>query len=500
MVAKEKTLAIPEAVGSITDALQRAGFSAYLVGGCVRDLLRGAKPRDWDVATDARPEQIQELFPHTYYENRFGTVGVVHDDIEDETLRHVEVTTFRLEHTYSDLRHPDAVAFSDNLEDDLKRRDFTVNAMALAVPEGNRTADAAALVDPHGGYEDLKNTTIRAVGAPEERFGEDALRMLRAVRLAIELDFTIARQTGEAIQKTAQQIAKIAMERVRDELVRILVSAQPKRGFELLHDTKLLAHIIPELEEGIGTAQNQAHAFDVWEHSLRSLQAAADKSWGLELRLAALLHDVAKPATRRHDEKKRDWSFHGHEVVGAKVTRAVLRRLRFPNETVETVVKLVRWHMFFSDPEQITLSAVRRMIRNVGRERIWNLMSVRVADRIGTGRPKEQPYRFRKYQSMIEEALRDPVSVGMLAIDGSAIMELSGESPGPKIGWVLHALLEEVLDDPKQNTREELAARARELLALPEDKLRSLGEAGATKKEHEEELELKKIRKRYCVE
>lgn len=492
-------ITIPEEVSHITDTLQNAGFEAYLVGGCVRDLLREKTPKDWDITTNATPEEVQELFEHTYYENRFGTVGVVNDETEDETLKHVEVTTYRLESSYSDQRHPDKVVFSKNLEDDLKRRDFTMNALALAVPKGKRSTTLKHLVDPHNGLTDIHNKQIKAVGTPEERFREDALRMLRAVRFATELDFIITRETGEAIQKTAQQIDKIAKERIREELVKIIMSDNPERGFELLHDLKLLAYIVPELEEAIGVEQNQAHTYTVWEHLLKSLQAAAEKGWGLELRLTALLHDIAKPRTREHDPKKDDWSFHGHEVVGARMTHEILKHLRFPNETIKTVRKLVRWHMFFSDPDEISLSAVRRMIRNVGKERIWDLMNVRIADRVGTGRPKEQPYRFRKYQSMIDEALRDPVSVGMLALDGEDIMQLTGEKPGPKIGWVLHALLEEVLDDPSKNTKKYLEKRALELVKLPKNKLKELGEAGKEKQLEEEERELKKIRDRYWV-
>jgi len=491
---------IPEEVGMVTDTLQKAGFKAFLVGGCVRDLIRGSAPKDWDITTDAEPEKVQDLFEHTYYENRFGTVGVVNDDTEDETLKHIEVTTHRLESNYSDQRHPDKIVFSKNLEDDLKRRDFTMNAIALSVPEGKREVSKSDLVDPHKGHEDILNKTVRAVGSPDERFGEDALRMLRAVRLATELGFVVARETGEAIQKMAQQIDKIANERIRSEFERIIMSDNPKQGLELLHDLKLLSHIIPELEEGIGTDQNQAHSYDVWEHSLRSVQATADKGWELEIRLAALMHDIGKPRTRRHDEKKNDWSFHGHEVVGARIARSILKRLRFSNITLNKVVKLVRWHMFFSDPEQITMSAVRRMIRNVGPENIWDLMNIRVADRVGTGRPKEQPYRFRKYQSMIEEALHDPVSVVSLAIDGSDLMKVTEEKPGPKIGWILHALLEEVLDDPQKNTKEYLENKALELAKLPEKELKQRGKAGMEKREEREEREVEKIRKRYFVD
>lgn len=500
---------ISQEVATISDTLQQAGFEAYLVGGCVRDILRGVTPKDWDITTNAKPEEIEKLFPHTFYENQFGTVGVVSDEAEDERVKTVEITTYRLESTYSDARHPDAVTFSSNLEDDLKRRDFTMNAIALHLPTGVRDVTEFAtspsdskghLVDLFGGIKDIHERTIRAVGDANERFAEDALRMLRAVRFAGELDCSVSRETANAIKKTAQNIEKIAQERIRDEFTKIIMSPHPKYAFELAHELGLLHYILPELEWGIDVKQNQAHKYGVWEHLLRALQATADKEWKLEVRLAALFHDIAKPPTRAWDEKKQDWSFHGHEVVGARVAKKALQRLRFSNEIINTVYKLVRWHMFFSDTEQITHAAVRRLIRNVGQENVWDLMNLRVADRVGTGRPKEKPYRFRKYQAMIEEVSRDPVSVGMLKIDGKRVMDVARETPGPKIGWVLHALLEEVIEDPAKNTENYLENRAIDLVKLPERALRKLGEAGKERKEEVEEQEVKEIRSRHWVE
>lgn len=250
--------------------------------------------------------------------------------------------------------------------------------------------------------------TIRAVGKAEDRFAEDALRMLRAIRLSAELNFTIDPEALAGIAKNASTLANISRERVRDEFVKIVMSDAPMQALYIAQKVGILTHIIPELEEGIGCMQNQAHAFDVFEHSLRSLQHAADKKWPLTVRIAALLHDIGKPRTRAHDSKKNDWSFHGHEVVGAKMTKKILENLHLSKEISNEVVTLVRWHMFFSDPDEITLSAVRRTIANVGQEKIWNLLNLRICDRIGTGRPKEQPFRLRKYTSMVEEALRDP--------------------------------------------------------------------------------------------
>lgn len=483
---------IPAEVTRVTEGLEKAGFEAYIVGGCVRDLLLGRIPRDWDVTTNATPEAIQAAFEHTYYTNEFGTVGVVNDATTDERLRVVEVTPYRLEGEYSDARRPDDVVFSQKIEDDLKRRDFTINAIAYSLSTGK-------LLDLYGGIKDMQTRLIRAVGEPEERFREDALRIMRAVRLAAELDFAIEQGTAEAMARSAQRLALISKERIRDEFVRILESKEPLKALFLSQRLGILGHIAPELEEGIGVDQNQAHSFDVFEHNLRTLQHAADKDWPFIVRLAALFHDVAKPKTRRWSEEKRDWTFHGHEVVGARMTKKALENLKFPRETTDLVSTLVRWHMFFSDPDKVTLSAVRRIVANVGKEHIWDLINLRICDRIGTGRPKEQPFRLRKYQAMIEQAMRDPISVGMLKIDGRKIMEM-GEKPGPRIGWALHALLEEVLEDPSKNTEEYLETKTRELLGLGDKELRMLGEKAKETKEEAEQSEIKDIKKKYFVD
>lgn len=492
-MSKNPAFSIPKEVSHVTKTLEKADFEAFLVGGCVRDLLLEKTPKDWDITTNATPEQIQELFEDTFYENDYGTVGVVQENVSHETLKVIEVTPYRLESEYSNARHPDSVAFSDTIEDDLKRRDFTVNAIGYSVSKGH-------IVDPYKGQEDLGKKTLRAVGNPSERFNEDALRILRAIRLSAELGFTIEPKTMQAMEEHAPQLAKISKERIRDEFVRILLSNEPMVALGMAQKLGILQFITSELERGIGIEQNQAHKFDVFEHNMRTLQHAADKNWSLDLRLAGLFHDVSKPETRRFSKEKNDWTFYNHEVVGARVANRVLKDLRFPKETVEKVTKLVRWHMFFSDPDQITLSAVRRTIRNVGQENIGDLLDLRICDRIGTGRPKEQPFRFRKYKSMVEEALRDPITVGMLKIDGSRLMEISHETPGPKIGFVLHALLEEVLDDPQKNTVEYMEKRALELIQLPEAELKALGEKGKEKQEKLESEEVEKLRKKYYVE
>ena len=483
---------IPKEISQITEVLENAGFEAYIVGGCVRDLLINKTPKDWDITTNAKPEDTKRLFENTFYNNDYGTVGVVNKNTKEESLKVVEVTPYRLESEYSDARRPDYVEFSDSIEHDLHRRDFTINAMARSVSKGH-------LIDLYKGQEDLKKGIVRAVGDPDIRFGEDALRILRAIRISAELGFKIEEKTKNSIKKDAKMLEKIAKERIRDEFVRIIMSDRPMEAIELTRELGVLQFIAPELEEGIGIEQNKAHAFTVWEHSLRAIKYSADKKYPLEIRLSALFHDIGKPATRRWSSEKNDWTFHGHDVVGEKMTKKILERLKFSKKQIEKIVKLVRWHLFFSDTEQITLSAVRRMVRNVGEENIWGLMDVRESDRIGMGRPKANPYRLRKYKSMVEEALRDPISVKMLKIDGDKIMEVIQETPGPKIGYILHAILEEVLENPKLNTIEELENMAKKLAKLNENELKKLGEKGKLKKDKLEEKEIENLRDKHWV-
>lgn len=483
---------IPKEVADIADVLEKAGYEAYLVGGCVRDLLIGKEPKDWDITTNAHPDAIKELFTETYHNNDFGTVGVVNEFATDERIKVVEVTPYRAESEYTDSRRPGQVTFGVTLEEDLTRRDFTVNAIAYRLSDEK-------IVDLFDGQGDIKRKCLRAVGEAPLRFKEDALRLMRAVRLAVELDFTIEAETMAALGENAANLGNISKERIRDEFSRILLSKSPMQGIVFLEKLGLLPYVLPELLEGIGIEQNQAHAFDVYEHLLRTLQHAADKDFTFEIRLAALLHDIGKPASRRWSDEKKDWTFYGHEVIGAKMAKKILNDLKFSRETSEIVVTFVRWHMFFSDPEQITLSAVRRTITNVGVERIFDLLNLRMCDRIGSGRPKEQPFRFRKYRSMVEEALRDPISVKMLKIDGARLMEVAGEKPGPKLGHTLAALLEEVLDDPSLNTEEYLEKRALELIHLPAEELESKGKEGRDKRNEEEAAAIRELRRKNDV-
>ena len=482
---------IPKEIKIVSDGLREAGYEAYLVGGCVRDLILGLEPKDWDITTNATPEQIQAVFPNSFYENDFGTVGVKTESGNPRT-EIVEVTPYRTESEYSDKRRPDKVEFGASLLEDLARRDFTVNALALDDSKGQ-------IIDPYDGQKDIKDKLVRAVGNAAERFNEDALRMLRAVRFVAELNFGIDGDTAESISKNSEHLSLVSCERIRDEFTRILNSSQPMNALVLAHKLGILEFISPNLVRAIGVEQNQAHSYDVFEHIMRTVQHAADKNFAIEVRLAALFHDISKPETRRPSDGESDWSFHGHEVVGSRETRKVLENLHFPRGTIDKVVKLVRWHMFFSDPEQITLSAVRRMIKNVGEENIQDLLNLRMCDRIGTGRPKEQPFRFRKYKAMVDQALRDPISVGMLKTDGIRIMDKFHEKPGPRIGYILNALLEEVLDNPDLNTEEYLDKKTEELLKLPEGELAELGKSGKERRETEESEEIKHILEKHGV-
>ncbi len=483
-----KSMNVPDEVIAVSKALAEAGFEAYLVGGCVRDILLDREPKDWDVATDARPEEIQKIFPDTVYENAFGTVGIKTAS-EDSRCKVIEVTTYRIEGKYTDKRHPDEVKFASNIEDDLSRRDFTVNAMAMDM-KGD-------VLDPFGGRRDLDARVVRTVGAPEERFSEDALRLMRAVRFAVELDFEIELNTRRAIEKLAGGLEAIAKERVRDELSKILMTRDAAKGIILLEELDLLRYVLPELREGIGVGQNKHHIYTVFEHNVRALDYTARENYSLEVRMASLLHDVGKPKSKRGEGP--DSTFYQHEYIGAKMAVRMLDRLRYPRDFVERVAHLVRMHMFYYDTGVISPAGVRRFVARVGPENIDDLLKVREADRIGSGVKKAMPYRLRHLLFMIEKVKRDPLSPKMLALRGDDLMPLLGIPQSPRVGWILNALLEEVLDDPARNEKDYLATRAKELNALSDDGLKELfAHAQEKKREAEEEAE-GEIKKRHRV-
>ena len=521
---------IPTEVTNILDKLNKSGFEAYVVGGCVRDLLlarqsprlAGAfgeaqvgdggdqKPKDWDIATNALPEQIQKIFPDSFYANKFGTV-TVKTDSSDETLKEIEITTYRVDAKYSDKRHPDSVCFTRNLEEDLARRDFTINAIALMEIKNQKSK--IKIIDLFNGQEDLKNGRIRAVGKPEERFNEDALRMLRAVRFAVELSsvkqsFTIEEKTQRAIQKNAGLLQIIAKERIRDELEKIIMSTKPDEGILMLRDLGLLKFIIPELEKGIGMTQNRHHIYTIFEHAILSLKFAArpakfyegkfggvNKKYNLVVRLAALLHDIAKPQAKRGEGL--DSTFYNHDIMGAKIAVRILERLHFSREIIERAANLVRHHMFVYDVGAVTEAGVRRLLRRAGPENIGDLLALRIADRLGSGVPKAQPYRLRHFQYMIEKVQHDAISVKMLKINGRDIMEILKIEPGPKIGAILDVLLAEVIENPEKNEKKYLAQRAKALNEIDSSQLRQMAKEKIEEKKEEEN---KIIKDKYWVE
>lgn len=481
---------IPKEIISIVETLEGAGFEAYAVGGCVRDLLLGRKPSDWDITTNAYPEEIQKLFPDSIYENAFGTVSVFPKNVSDETLKMVEVTPYRIESHYTDKRHPDKVEFGTRLGDDLARRDFTINALALNV----RTDD---ITDLFQGKKDFKESLIRAVGNAEERFEEDGLRIMRALRIAAELGFAIEAETERAMRKKASLLRFISKERIRDECTKIILSAKPHETFEKMRELGVLKLIVPEVEEGYGVGQNKHHIYTVWEHNLNALKHASSKHWSLVVRMAALLHDVGKPRAKRGDGP--DSTFYGHEIIGAKMTEMILSRLKYSNEFTDDVARLVRYHLFYYNVDEVGEASVRRLIRKVGPENMEDLIKVRICDRIGSGVPKAEPYKLRHFRFIIDKLSRDPISVKMLKIDGNSLMEIAGISPGPKVGALLNILLEDVLDDPKRNTKKYLTERVKALSAMKEKELKKLADEAKNKSSALENEKVAEIKKKHWV-
>jgi tRNA nucleotidyltransferase (CCA-adding enzyme) len=442
---------IPAHVIPILETLWAAGHNGYVVGGALRDALLGRPATDWDVATDARPEQLLSLFPGAHYENRFGTVLV-----PVEPGRAVEVTTFRRDIEYRDRRRPDRVEFSDSLGEDLARRDFTVNALAYG---RDGAGSDLRLVDPAGGRADLAARLIRAVGDPAARFDEDALRLLRAVRLATQLDFEIEPATLAALRAAAQHAGTVSSERVGQELRKMLAVPQPSRGFRTLAETGLLAPLFPLLARQVGVEQQKGPGVDLWEHTLRTLDAAARLVPGDEtLAMAALFHDCGKPETWA------DGHFLGHDDVGARRASDLLRRMAVPRREAEPVVDLVRWHMFGYE-SRWTDAAVRRLIQKVGRETLPRLLMLREADNLGSGEPADAGGVDELRERIAAELERGvPLSTRELAVDGHDLRDAVGIPPGPLLGAILDRLLEAVIADPARNDRETLLADVRSWL------------------------------------
>lgn len=482
---------IPKEVQETIKKLEKSGFEAYIVGGCVRDLLMenppAGGPKDWDVATNAQPAEIQKLFPDSFYENEFGTVGIkvkkfLPNGNSEREHDVVEATTFRVESKYSDRRRPDEIKFAKTLEEDLGRRDFTINALALKINGKN-----IEIIDPFEGQKDLKNKIIRAVGRPDERFNEDSLRMMRAIRFYAQLNFSIEKKTETAIKKNAKNLKFVSLERIKDELEKIILSDNASEGINMLHETELLEYIIPELEKGVGIKQNRHHIYTIYQHSLLSLKHCPSQK--LEVRLAALLHDIAKPQTKRGEGEFA--TFYNHDHVGAKITEKILTRLRFSSEIIKKVKLLVDQHMFYYNPEEVGESSVRRLIQKVGLENMQDLIDLRIADRLGSGVPKAKPYKLRHLEYVIEKVSRDAVSVKMLKINGSDLMKELGIKPGPKIGAILDVLLSEVIEDASKNNKKYLLEQAKKLDKIDLEKLRLLSKEKIEEKKEEEDKEIK---------
>lgn len=440
---------IPLDVRAILERLWSAGFEAYIVGGSLRDLLLGRPVKDWDIATSARPEETATLFPGSVHENRFGTVSVR----QGETV--CEVTTFRREHVYADHRRPERVEFGVDLEEDLARRDFTMNALAWGGHGRGRESEERRLHDPFDGEADLRAGRIRAVGRPAERFAEDALRMLRAVRFAATLGFSVEPETLAAMARHAALAAHLSGERVQAELRLIIAAPHPSVALRLMAERGLLEACLPDLAAQQGIPQNKIAGQDLWEHTLATVDAVDPSRPGV--RLAALLHDVGKPAALS------DGHFPNHETVGAEVAERTLRALAFPRHEVERVALLVREHMFNYQPAWGD-AAVRRFIRRVGVAAIDDLLALREADNVGSGLPREAGH-LAQLRARIAAILaaRHALRLADLAVDGDDIRTALGIAAGPQVGAILRALLELVIADPQLNERRLLLAAARRL-------------------------------------
>lgn len=437
---------LPTPVIKVLTTLEASGYQAYVVGGAVRDLLAGNEVTDWDFTTNAEPKEIQKLFPDSFYDNAFGTVGVKFPGMV------VEITTFRSESGYSDRRRPDKVSWGKNLKEDLERRDFTINALAL---DKN-----LKIIDPFTGQKDLANKLIRAVGDPNLRFNEDALRMMRAIRIASQLGFLIEAETLTAINKNSALIKQIAGERIRDEFLKIIGGNYPKDGILLLMASGLLGHILPELLATRGVEQAGHHTKDVWLHSLDSL--AACPSPLPIVRLAALLHDIGKPTAKKSFGLGKEITFYNHEVIGARITKTISRRLKLGKKDSNLLWLLVRWHMFAYEPT-MTDKAIRRFVTRIGKANIANMMMLRVGDRIGGG-SKATSWRFQELQERIKQVLIKPFEITDLKINGNDIMTVLNIKSGPKIGQILKKLFDEVLEDSAKNDREYLLKRVKAIV------------------------------------
>lgn len=444
-------LQLPEKILTFMQQFRDHHFEIYTVGGTVRGLLMNASVTDWDFTTNAKPEEIRNLFPHSFYNNTFGTVGI---PVEmDDTPEVFEVTTYRKESGYTNARHPDEVTWSDNVLDDLARRDFTINAIAY---------DGEHMIDPYSGQDDIKKKIIRAVGDPDIRFAEDALRLMRAVRQASQLGFAIEERTFDSIRKNAEKIKQISGERVRDEFFKLLLSPHPAEGVLLLRSTGILQYILPEVEKNFDVDQKSPerhHIYDVGTHLVESLRNCP--STDFITRFATLIHDIGKAETYRKDPETNIITFYNHEVVGEKMAGVIADRFKLSKEQKKKLVLLVRHHQFTVSEEQ-TDKAIRRFIRQIGVENIDDMLALRTGDRLGSG-SKETSWRTELFKKRLTEVQKVPFTVHDLKITGHDVMDVLGIEPGPKIGDIMDQIFEEVDDEKLENEREALLARLKEI-------------------------------------
>jgi len=432
---------LPEKVIKLMQKFIDNGAEIYVVGGAIRDMMLKREINDWDFASNLTPDQMKKIFPkNSFCENKFGTFSIVSKDREI-----FEITTYRTEKGYSDNRHPDEIKWGQKLADDLQRRDFTINAMAMDIN--------GKVTDLYGGTEDLSKKLIRAVGKPEERFGEDALRMIKAIRMAAELKFVIEENTFLAITTNAKLLGNVAGERIREEFFRILKADKPADGIILLRNSGLLKEIMPEILESIEVKQKGHHIYDVWTHLLESLNNC--ESNHPVTRLGTLLHDVAKPLVMEGDGEAR--TFFNHEILGSRIAVKIGKRLKLSNQESDQLFRLVRWHMFSAEDTQ-TDKAVRRFIRNVTPEYLEEMIALRRADRIGSG-AKETSWRWELFKKRLVEVQKQPFSINDLKIDGHDVMEILNIKPGRQVGEILKPIFAEVEEDPKLNEREILLSK-----------------------------------------
>ncbi len=441
---------LPDFVVNFLKIFQKSGYEIYLVGGIVRELMLKKGKVDWNLAdftTDAKPGEIQKLFSDSFYENKFGTVGVKISSAKQELV--FEVTTYRKEENYQDRRHPQKVEWAKTVTEDLARRDFTINAMAY---------DGKKLVDLFDGREHLKKKLIVAVGDPDKRFKEDALRLLRAVRFAAELGFLLEEKTRDAIRKNANLIKHVSTERIRDEFFKILSSEHPAEGILFMRSTGLLENIFPEIDECFQIPQKSPkrhHIYDVGTHLVMSLKYCP--SYDVITRFATLLHDVGKVKTFRKDEETKLITFFNHEVVGAEIAEAIAKRLKLSNKQKHKLTLLVRMHQFTVTESQSD-KAIRRFIRQVGQDYLEDILAVRIGDRIGSG-AKPTSWRLELFKKRLWEVQKEPFKVSDLKITGYDVMKEMKLKPGPQVGKVLNKLFREVEDGKLKNEKAALLKR-----------------------------------------